>query len=277
MIHEIINLKNEFNTLENDAILTSYCPDNFNEWSLKEKRKCLLVLPGGGYEFVSEREKEPVALRFLGYDIACFTLQYTITPKLKYPYPLVEVYAAWAYIRRNAEKYHIDIDKIAVIGFSAGGHLAASCSCYHQDEEYAKYLNINVEEMKINGCLLAYPVISSDFGHSISIRNITQGRKDLYDKFSIEKNVTPSFPKTFIWHTTFDTIVPLRNSLALAEALSMNKVFLELHVYPMHDHGQALCDRSVYTKEMLNDEIIREMKHNTQWVDNAVHFIKEYL
>lgn len=277
MIHETINLKDYFKTLENDAYLTSFCQDNFNEWSLNEKRKCLLILPGGGYEFVSERENEPVALRFCGYNIACFTLKYTIAPALKYPYPLVEVYAALAYIRRNAEKYHIDVDKIAVLGFSAGGHLAASCSCYHKEEEYAKFLNIDINEMKINGCLLAYPVISSEFGHSVSIKNITQGRKDLLDKFSIDKNITQDFPKTFIWHTTFDSVVPLKNSLVLAEALSMNKVFLELHVYPMHDHGQSLCDRSVYSKEALSDKIIEEMSYNTQWVDNAIHFIKEYL
>ena len=78
MIHETINLKDYFKTLENDAYLTSFCQDNFNEWSLNEKRKCLLILPGGGYEFVSERENEPVALRFCGYNIACFSLKYTI-------------------------------------------------------------------------------------------------------------------------------------------------------------------------------------------------------
>ena len=58
------------------------------------------------------------------------------------------------------------------------------------------------------------------------------------EKFSIEKHVTPNFPKTFIWHTTFDTVVDLKNSLALAEALSENKVFFEMQIYPMHDHGQ---------------------------------------
>lgn len=277
MIHDSINLKNYYSTLEHDAILTSYCPDNFKEWSLNEKRKCILVLPGGGYEFVSEREAEPVALRFVGQNIACFVLNYTIAPKIKYPYPLVEVYAALSFIRRNADKYHIDIDKISVLGFSAGGHLAASTACYHQDQEYASFLNIPLDEMKVNGCILSYPVISMEFGHEASKRNITQNREDLLDKFSIDKHVTKDFPKTFIWHTTFDTCVPVKNSLVLAEELSKNNVFFELHVYPMHDHGQALCDRSVYTKEMVNDVVINEMKYNTQWVDNAIHFVKEYI
>ena len=93
---------------------------------------------------------------------------------------------------------------------------------------------------------------------------------------SIDKQITPVFPKTFIWHTTFDTCVPLRNSLALAEALEDNKVFFEMHIYPMHDHGQSLSDYSVYN-ENYTQQFIDEIKHNTQWVDNAIHFVEQYI
>lgn len=276
MIHEIINLKDYYPSLEYDAFLTIYCPENFNEWSLKEKRRGLLILPGGGYDFVSEREAEPVALRFVGQNIACFTLKYTISPKIKYPYPFVEAFAALSYIRRNADKYHVDIDKISVLGFSAGGHFAATISCYHTSKEFANFLNIPLEEMKVNGCLLSYPVITmDDFTHEGTRKNITQGREDLLKAMSIEKNITPSFPKTFIWHTTFDNCVPVKNALVLANALTENKVFYELHIYPMHDHGQSLSDSSVYYN--ADKKFLDEIKYNTQWVDNAIHFIKEYI
>ena len=275
MIHEKINLKNFYPSLENDVILETYCPDNFEEWSIGEKRKGLLILPGGGYGFLSERESEPVALRFAGYNIACFVLKYTIAPKIKYPFPLVEVYAALAYIRKNCDKYYVFNDKLSVLGFSAGGHLAASASCYHTKKEFADFLNIDLEEMKINGCLLSYPVISSEFGHKGSIDNITNGDPKLLDFFSIEKRASKDFPKTFIWHTSPDTIVPLKNSLALADKLIENNVFLELHVYPTNDHGISLADRSVYKN--ADDKFIEEMRYNTQWVDNALHFIKEYI
>lgn len=277
MIVENIKLKDFYPNLKKNPILTTYCPDNFKEWSLKEKRKCILILPGGGYEFLSDRESEPVALRFVGHNIACFVLKYTIYPELEYPNPIVEAYAALAFIRKNAEKYHIDIDKISVLGFSAGGHLAATIACYHQNREYADYLGINLDEMKVNGCLLSYPVISSEFGHEGSITKVTQNRQDLKEKLSIDKHITKDFPKTFIWHTTFDTIVPVKNSLVLAEELEKCKVFFELHIYPMLDHGQSLCDRSVYTKETIDDDTILKMKHNTQWVENAIHFVKEYI
>ena len=81
MIHETINLKEFFPTLKNDVYLTSYCPDNYLEFSSNRKRKCVLVLPGGGYVWLSDREAEPVALRFVGKDIASFVLKYSIADK----------------------------------------------------------------------------------------------------------------------------------------------------------------------------------------------------
>ncbi len=277
MILERINLKDHFPSLENDVYLETYCPSNFNEWSLNEKRKGLLILPGGGYDFLSEREAEPIALRFSGHNIASFVLKYTINPKIKFPFPLIEVYAAICYLRRNKEKYHLFEDKISVLGFSAGGHLAASSSCYHKNEEYAKLLGINIKEMEINGCLLAYPVISTTFGHERTIENFTAYNPELLKKFSIDKNVTEDFPKTFIWHTTFDTLVNVKNSISLIDALYENKIFFEAHIYPMHDHGQALCDESVFNTQTTDKKALQEMKYNTQWVDNAIHFIKEYI
>ena len=276
MIHETINLKEYYPSLKNDAYLTTYCPENSIEWKINEKRKGLLILPGGGYEFVSEREAEPVALRFVGQNIACFTLKYSVAPSMNYPDPIMEAFAALSYIRRNADKYHINVDKISVLGFSAGGHLAATISCYHTSKEYSEYLNIPQEEMKINGCLLGYPVITmDDFTHAGTRDNITKGDKELLKKMSIEKNITNEFPKTFIWHTTFDTCVPVKNALVLANALTENKVFYELHIYPMHDHGQSLSDESVYSN--VDQKFLDEIKYNTQWVDNAIHFIKEYI
>lgn len=275
MIHEKINLREYYPTLENDVILETYCPDNFKEWNINEKRKGLLILPGGGYGFLSERESEPVALRFAGSNIACFVLKYTIAPKMNFPFPLIEVYAALAYIRKNADKFHVFKDKLSVLGFSAGGHLAASASCYHKTQEYADLLNISLDEMEINGCVLSYPVISMEFGHEGTRRNFTKEDPVLLEKFSIDKNINKDFPKTFIWHTTFDNCVIVKNSLVLAEELAKNKVFFELHVYPMHDHGQALCDSSVYFN--ADENFINEIKYNTQWVDNAIHFIKEYI
>ena len=279
MIYEKINLKNHFSQLENNPILTAYCADAYQEYCPNKIRECVIILPGGAYAFLSEREKEPVALRLLGYDIAVFTLEYTVAPKLRYPNPFVEVYSALAYIRKNSEKYHIDKNRIIIMGFSAGGHLAASVAAYHQSQEFADYLNINIEDMKVNGCVLSYPVITlnPEFTHFNSAKNITQGNEELVSKLSVEKQINPNFPKTFIWHTTFDTDVSIKNSLLLAEALSDNNVFFEMHIYPMHGHGQSLADSSVFNDKMIDKNSLQEMQYNTQWVKQAINFIKNYV
>ena len=276
MILETIHLKDHFKMLEHDIILESYCPSNYDEFSKTKRRECVIVLPGGGYHFLSEREAEPVALRFAGSNIASFILRYTIAPKIKYPYPLVEVLAAVAYIRKNADKYHVNPDKIAVCGFSAGGHLAASASAYYFDKELLDFLKLEEKDTKINGCILGYPVISSTYGEMGTIQNSTGGDPYLLDKLSIEKHVTEKFPRTFIWHTTFDSVVPVKNALYLADALSDKKVFYEMHIFPMLDHGQSLADDSVYNDNFPKNDL-EWMKPNSKWIDMAIYFVKKYV
>ena len=117
-----------------------------------------------------------------------------------------------------------------------------------------------------------------DFGHEGSINAITGNNEEIKKFLSVDKNITIDFPKTFIWHTTFDTIVKVQNSLALALELEKNKIFFELHIYPMHDHGQALANDAVYnSKNIPCPNFLNEIKYNTQWMENCIHFIKEYI
>lgn len=277
MINKTIHLKDFFKMLENDVTLTAFCPSNYDEFSKNVYRKCVIVLPGGGYSWLSDREAEPVALRFLGQDIATFVLKYTVAPKIKYPEVLLEVYAAIAYLRKHYEEYHIDINAISLMGFSAGGHLAASASAFWQDNNMAKAINVSNDDIKVNGCLLGYPVISTTRGHLETIENITKNEPKLKELLSIDKQVTKDFPKTFIWHTVFDSVVDLDNSLLLAKALHDHKIFMEVHFYPMLEHGQSLAESYVYLKDYLSKEDFEKMKYNRQWVDQAIHFIKEYI
>lgn len=277
MINEVINLKKYYPVLENDYYLTCYCVSNFKEIDLNRKRKTILILPGGGYEMCSDREAEPIALRLLGNDINAFVLKYQCNPVI-YPHPLLEVYAAIAYIKSNADKYNVDINKIGVIGFSAGGNLACAASGHFQEEFYWKTLNVDPFMIKIDACLLGYPVITSNkpFFHEGSIKTVTNNNEKLIPYYSGEKIVTQSFPKTFIWHTTFDKAVSVKNTLLLADALATNNVFFELHIYPCGEHGQSLADYSVYN-DFYQKEYLELISYNQQWIDNAIHFIKQYM
>lgn len=277
MINKRVNLKQLYPSLYYDVELESFCPDNYDEYSKDRKRKCLIVLPGGGYQFRSHREEQVIAYQFLAADIATFVLDYSIADKVKYPCPMAEVFAAIAYIRKNSDFYHVDPNKISVIGFSAGGHLAASTAAFCHTQEYADFLGVKLQEIELNGCILAYAVISSIFGETTTINTITEKHNPKYEQlFSIDKQVTKDFPKTFIWHTTSDTCVPVENSLCLADALAKNKVFFELHIYPKADHGISIADETVYPDSM-DKNYLKEMAYNTQWVKQAIHFIKEYI
>lgn len=276
MIYREINLKNEFSALENDAILNCYCLSNFKEFSIGRKRKAILILPGGGYGFVSEREGEPIAVQFLAEDISTFVLTYTIGEKIKHPYPIIEAFAAIAYIRKHADELNVDPNKISVMGFSAGGHLAATVSCYYNDPFFAKYLGLTNDDIKVNGTILCYPVISSDLtiSHSGSFVNLTKGDKELMEKYSIEKHITKDFPPTFIWTTGQDTLVHPFNSLNLAKELLNKGITCELHMYPLGWHGLALASKIT---DRAEDTVQSFYPIVHTWVKTCINFVNEIL
>ncbi len=277
MIHECVNLKKLYPQLNggDNVLLYSYCPDNFEEWSIGRKRKTILILPGGGYQFVSQREAEPIALQYLKEDFNAFVLSYTVVkePSLHPLNPIDEVFAAILYIRRNAEKYNVDVNHISVMGFSAGGHLAASAGLFYQDETYSKLLNCNIEELNINGILLAYPVISLiNNTHLTTCIMRTGGNRELMEKLSIEKHITNNYPSTFIWSTFEDDDVNPLNSVMFVEQLIKNNVRVEFHFYPEGHHGLALANE--ITCSAYNPDKFASVH---AWIEDSIRFIKDFL
>lgn len=265
MICERIFLKDVYKEINSCASIRILCQENYEEFCGGRKRKALVILPGGGYVFVSEREAEPIALKFAGEDIATFILTYTVGD-FDYPTPIDEVLATFKFIRENADKYNVDINSISVLGFSAGGHLAASAALYHQDEYFLNLLNAKKEYIKINAVLLGYPVITmGELTHFASRDARCKGDLEMMDMMSVEKHVTKDYPPTFIWVTGEDLCVPPLNSIMMAEALMKNNVMTELHVYPKYNHGLATADN------ITNQSDFTDVK---TWIDHAIYFIK---
>ena len=237
-------------------------------------RPCIIVCPGGGYGSITEREQEHVATQFIAKNFSAFILHYSID-KAKFPCALVELSYTIKYIRDHAEEWDIDPDRIAVIGFSAGGHLVASLGAYWNDPEIQALAGVSGEENKPNGLILGYPVISGGkFRHNGSMRNLfgedRLENEDVIDKFSIEKNVTPSFPATYIWHTAEDAGVPVENSLLLAAALHEAGVTFELKVYPKGPHALVLANKQTYAgKEKFL------VPRAEGWCQEAISFIQD--
>ena len=152
-----------------NVTLTSYIAGTSGEMPFNDKRKAILVIPGGGYGFCSDREGEPIAHYYMAHGFNAFVLRYSVHTKetdATWPAPLIDASAAMKYIRDHAEEFHIDPDYVFVVGFSAGGHLAAS-SIVRQEVYGAANDAIDQMPHVPNGAILCYPVISvdADFGH----------------------------------------------------------------------------------------------------------------
>lgn len=165
MLHETFHLKKLYPVLaglSNDPTLTSYLPYNQAEMGWQDKKyPAVLVCPGGGYSWCSQREDEPVALKLLSWGYRVFILNYSCAP-CHFPTQICEVAAAMELISENAEKWHIDTKRIAIIGFSAGGHLAGHYSnCYDCPEVRAFF----PDSKPFKASILCYPVISAEPGH----------------------------------------------------------------------------------------------------------------
>ena len=208
----------------------------FEQENSDRPRPAILICPGGGYEHVSPRESDPIALAFAGIGYHTFVLKYTVKPVHKYG-ALKEASDAMCCIRENADRWGVDPDKIAVCGFSAGGHLAASLATKWQEE----FLNADGKN-KPNAAILSYPVISSDdkIWHRGSFVNLMGEGAD-FEEMSLDKCVTKNTPPTFLWHTVSDTCVPVENTLRFANALQENKIPFEMHIYPEGPHGLAVA------------------------------------
>jgi acetyl esterase/lipase len=273
MKYEVIKLKDEFSFLGEegrDPILELYLPYNMTEMHHENrKRPCMVVCPGGGYGMCSQRESEPIALKFLEEGFNVFVLTYSVAPN-RFPTQIREVAAVMELIYKNADNWNCDTNKIAIIGFSAGGHLAAHYSTMFDCEEVR---DVFPESKSVNASILCYPVISAEAvtAHMGSFENLLGHKpqsQEETDYFSCDKNVKSTTPPAFLWHTAEDTCVPLKNTLLYAEALWRNNVPVELHVYPFGGHGLSTCDSQTI------DDMTSVFEYNAQWLTSAKKWLK---
>ena len=226
------------------ASLQIYCPDLLESVQGVRRRPAVLIIPGGGYEHVSWREAEPVALRFVAKGYAAFVLTYSCRPHI-FPTALREAAMAMGYIRQQAQRFSIHNHMVAAIGFSAGGHLCGTLGTLFDSPEVADLAPANCIRPDALG--LCYPVaVSWGRTHEGSFENLTGGDAQLRSRLSLEKLVRPDMPPVFLWHTRQDMSVPCRNSLILAEALEEAEVPFAMHIYHQGPHGVSVADETVY-------------------------------
>lgn len=229
------------------AKLTVYIPDQSNEMGHNKIKAGVLVIPGGGYSMCSDREAEPIAFAFLHKGYAAFILRYTVGQNKGYDFsmPFADANEAMKIIHENAEEWGIDKERIAAIGFSAGGHLCASLS--------------TMGDIRPNASILVYPCILESMNKILA-----------FPVPGLEDKVDDKTPPAFIVSACEDNCVPIENSLAYANALNKKGIPFEMHIYEKGYHGFSLADETVYTKAEAD-----YCAHIQGWFDLCATWLKK--
>ena len=249
------------------AILSD-SPHDAADLTEKWKRPAVVVVPGGGYSFVSKREGEPIAQAFLARGFQAFILEYLVSgDEISYPEQLTELAAAVDYVKKHADEMHVNAKEVFAVGFSAGGHLVGDLATEWQNIE-------SVTGKKLDCSLaatgLCYPVISSKAGHVWSYDNLLcdytpEAREEVMKKLDLNRAVTENTPPSFLWTTAADFCVPSENTLLYALELAKRKIPYELHVYPECDHGAST---GAYE---INSEYA-PLRRLSRWLDDCSYF-----
>ncbi len=255
-----------------NAVLTSYITELDTE-ILFRKRESILILPGGGYDYCSKREGEPVAQYFLSKGYNAHVLEYSTAQHSKntrFPIQLLEAMAALQFIKQSAQEDFSDEKEVSVIGFSAGGHLAGSLAFMGNLGKFKKLLGIPMEsDLSVKALVLGYPVVSALVPtHGGSFANL-ESKEYPRSELSLERYITKDAPAMFIFASSDDNTVPIQNTLVLCEAYTALKKPFELHIYEKGPHGFSLANERVY--EDVRAQIID--KNIPHWIDLANDFI----
>ncbi len=251
--------------------LTAYILDNSMDMPHMIKKPAVIICPGGGYVFKSDREAEPIAMRYLAAGIHAFVLQYSVAPA-RYPSAVLELAAAVQLVRERAEAFSILPNQIYIAGFSAGGHLCASLGTLWNEPLFTTVLDQgNGKDWRPDGMILSYPVITMGLDTHRGSRDSLLGEnasEDMIAALSLEKRVSEKTVPTFLWHTVADEAVPVENSMMFATALRKYHIPFEMHLYEEGVHGLSLCDATTQT----GPEHI--MPDNADWMQKSIRWIE---
>lgn len=227
---------------ERNVELTAYIQEIGGEFSNIQKRPAIVILPGGGYSMCSDREADQVAYSYLKAGFQAFILRYSVKEHAVWPNPLNDYEDAMKLIIENADQWDVYADKIAVIGFSAGGHLAA-CGAI-------------ISNYPPNALILGYPVLRED------VKFCNKDAPEVITK--IHKKMCPCF----IFSTFTDSLVPIENTTKFIDALAEKNIAFECHIYSFGEHGFSTGDSSL----TYGFQLCPRAKN---WVEDSIEWLRE--
>ena len=225
---------------QRNVTLTAYIQPVGGEFGQLERRPAVLVIPGGGYHFCSDREADPVTFPYLNAGYHAFILRYSLGEQAEWPIPLDDYEQAMELIRDRAEEWCVAVERIAVIGFSAGGHLAACAATMSKNRPGA--------------AILGYPVIDGDCVH-----DYLPSAPDVPS--AVDENTCPCF----VFATRTDNLVPVHNALHFMNALCANDIAFESHIYANGPHGLSTGDASI-NRQAFSDRYPAWVADSLSWL-----------
>ncbi|MCD7815056.1 MAG: alpha/beta hydrolase [Lachnospiraceae bacterium] len=296
-------LVTEFKLYENreDVTLTAYVQAEKGELRGQGLRPAVMICPGGGYFNCSDREAEPVALAFAAMGYHAFVLRYStymegaegfvdlfsdikVKEHLTHPTPVREIGMAMLLIRGHAMDWMVDMDRVAVCGFSAGAHNASMYGVYWDNPLITDFLGVEKEVIRPAALVLGYTLSDyiflrdfekneldeAFFRNSVKVfTGEAQPSEEKLIEISPARLVSAQTPPTFLWATAADAMVPVQHSLRMAHALADHHVPFELHVFEEGDHGMSVATQaSSVAKSQMNVDAAK-------WVGLADAWLKK--
>ena len=239
-----------------------------------KRHSAVLIAPGGGYCAVSPGEGELVALKFYEMGYQAFVLTYTTNLLMTVPLkrqPLQDISRAVRYIRNRSLEFGVEKNRLALCGFSAGGHLCASLCVHNRDIEDIdnKY---NCISNRPDAAILCYPVITSGkFAHKESFTALLgqDACKEEINYMSLEKHVTEEMPPCFVWTTATDDLVPPENSEMFVGACREKGIPCAFHMFSSGKHGLSLADDVWANGEHMEPYTLEQIQCLTEQAENG--------
>lgn len=227
-----------------NVTLTAYLQAVGGEFAPIAKRPAVLILPGGAYRFCSDREADPVAFAFLRAGFQTFILRYSVGEHKTWCNPLDDYEQAIALLDEHADEWAIDTGKIAVIGFSAGGHLAGCAA--------------TIAKRKPAAAILGYPVLRRQ-----------TNEKYMSDAPDVIEAVDEHTCPCFLFSARTDSTVPVTDTLQMLQALEQHGVPYEAHIYGFGPHGFSVADSTVNSRQLPMSAA------TPHWVEDSLHWLCE--
>ncbi len=257
---------------EKNVYMNAYLYEKSDELPELKKRPAVVVCPGGGYRICSAREADPIALKYVAQGFNTFVLYYSLNDYSVFPNSVCDLSRALKHIRDNAEEYGVLSDKIAVCGFSAGGHVAATLGTLWNDPEIQKAAGVSGEENRPNAMILGYAVTSTKWIYTNDddfpiIRSIPPEKRA--ERLDCAGNIGDHTPPAFLFHTQEDNTVPVTDSLDFARAMIDKGRPCELHIFPNGWHGLSLATKLTGAEF---DDVAQWMPLSVNWLKRTFDF-----